>query len=209
MERAQSYRAFTLLEALVVGAIVVVIAAVMLPGLMRVKKGAERSACLVNLRQIGMAFHGFLGENNYRIFPRAASGEASNYIAYIFPYASDKKFYRCPATLTAADYTERTYKLNNTGAPGKGWLYDRSYFDIKSPTETIFVFDRGDKGKRKLFVRDTVEWDYAADVNTTPTLISNYPFNHALADEGQNLLFLDGSARFQKYPFTNDWYYPR
>lgn len=201
--------AFTLLEMLIVVAIVLVILAVMAPGLMRAQATAQRSGCLVNLRQLGAAFQGFLGENNYRIFPRGDQGGSSNYIAYLFPYADEKKLYRCPATKGAPNFTERSYKINNTSAPGKGWLYDRSYFDIKSPSETIFVFDRGDRGKRKLFVRDTVEWDYAADSAATPTLISNYPFNHAASNEGQNLLFLDGSARFQKYPFTNDWYYPR
>jgi prepilin-type N-terminal cleavage/methylation domain-containing protein len=206
---ASRFRGFTLLEVLVAAAISLVLVAMLLPAIMRTKIGMQRSACLANLRQIGVGFHGYLGENNYRIFPRAASGAASNYIAYIFPYADEKKFYRCPATPTPASFTERTYKINNSSDPSKSWIYDRSYFDIKSPGNTIFVFDRGDKGKRKLFVRDTVEWDHATDVNTTATVISNYPFNHAPDNEGQNLLFMDGSARFQRYPFTNDWYYPR
>jgi len=200
---------FTLIELLVVVAIGLIILALVFPAMQRSKASAERSLCLVNLRNIGGAFHGYLGENNFKIFPRGVQGGSSNYIAYLAPYASEAKTYRCPSTKTPVSFTERTYKINNTSAAGKGWLYERSYFDVIDRANTIFVFDRGDIGKRKLLVRDTVEWDRAADLSTSTDVLKNYPINHSRNGDGLNLLFLDGNVRYEKYPFRAELYEPR
>lgn len=200
---------FTLIELLVVVSIGLIILAMVFPAMQRSKASAERSLCLANLRNIGGAFQGYLGDNNFKIFPRGAQGGSSNYIAYLVPYASEPKTYRCPSTKTPASFTERTYKINSTSAAGKGWLYERSYFDITNRADTIFVFDRGDLGKRKLLVRDTVEWDRAADLSTSTDVLKNYPINHSSKNEGLNLLFVDGNVRYEKYPFKTEWYEPR
>ncbi len=49
-------RAFTLMELLVAIAIVAVLAAVLLPVLMRARESARKAVCQTNLRQIGVAF---------------------------------------------------------------------------------------------------------------------------------------------------------
>lgn len=61
-------RGFTLIELLVVVAIIAVLAALLLPVLSRAKLKARQAACLSNLRQIGVAFSLYQGENNER-FP--------------------------------------------------------------------------------------------------------------------------------------------
>ena len=200
---------FTLLELLAVIVVLAVLAVLLFPALEKVKSSAHRSICLVNLRKIGGATQAYLGEHNFKFFPRGAQGSSDNYIAFIYPYLSEDRIYRCPSTKGPSTYTQRSYKINNTSAPGKGWIYDRSYFDIADRDNTILIFDRGDTGKRKLFVRDTVEWDYQADTSSNPDLFKNYPCNHATANAGINLLFVSGNVRFEKYPFVTDWYYPR
>lgn len=199
----------TLLEILVVVAIVSILAAMLFPMAAKAKNSAQRALCLVNLRKIGGATQAYLGENKFKFFPRGAQGSSENYISYIYPYLSEDRIYRCPSTKGPPNFTQRSYKINNTSAPGKGWLYDRSLYDIVDPDNTIYVFDRGDTGKRKLFVRDTVEWDMQADISSNPVFFKNYPCNHASDNEGINLLFVSGNARFEKYPFVTDWYYPR
>lgn len=59
--------AFSLIELMVVLAIIVILAALMLPVLKRAKEEARATACLGNLHQIGLALQVYVQENNNRL----------------------------------------------------------------------------------------------------------------------------------------------
>ncbi|MFO0866025.1 MAG: DUF1559 domain-containing protein [Gemmataceae bacterium] len=104
--RSRPRRAFTLIELLVVIAIIAVLIALLVPAVQKVREAAARSQCQNNLKQIGLALHGY--HDSYKVLP-------PGYIYYQSPWKGQTDYSESCWPYRILPYIEQTslYKTVN------------------------------------------------------------------------------------------------
>jgi len=78
MDRRVTRLGFTLIELLVVVAIIALLVAILLPALGHARQQSQSTACLANLKQIGMANFIYMEENELQLIPMAYAESTAN-----------------------------------------------------------------------------------------------------------------------------------
>ncbi|MFH1061480.1 MAG: type II secretion system protein [Candidatus Omnitrophota bacterium] len=116
-------KGFTLVELLVVMAVIVMLAGLLLPALGRAREQGRRTSCMNNLKQIGLGIAMYRLDNDDK-FPHDGSGSTTSLnLLYdtanpVDGYIDNLKIFKCPSTNSAipatpgaGDYTYTTPNL--------------------------------------------------------------------------------------------------
>lgn len=97
--KSEQQRGFTLIELLVVIAIIAILVALLLPAVQQAREAARRSTCKNNLKQIGLALHGYHGLHSVYPFGHMGLNSTGAHYRYwtfqsmLLPLLDQKNFY--------------------------------------------------------------------------------------------------------------------
>lgn len=132
-------KAFSLIELLVVLAIIGSLSAILLPAIGKARGNARRTQCANNLRQIGMAVSMFTDDHNFKLPLTLDGGTSLYWFQSIAPYLDDSDVLQCPdyKNYIADNALRQAYAYNFTGLSGKD-------IDIVTSTsQCLLVTDSG------------------------------------------------------------------
>lgn len=184
-----SNRAFTLIELLLVCAIIAILASMLVPLLGAIRNQAHLAVCAGNLRQAGLAAHGF-AQDNRGATPRISFLENGTYYDWydtLRPYADagDKRgsiaagtagqesvLWNCPRWqgIRSGSWTSGTsvgMGMNSYPLSPESWVHTNSTGSWGPGFRTI-RFDEVTRPAQRLFIADSNDWNSYGSNMTQP-----------------------------------------
>jgi prepilin-type N-terminal cleavage/methylation domain-containing protein/prepilin-type processing-associated H-X9-DG protein len=205
---------FTLIEILVVIAIIALLAAILFPVFSRARENARKTACLSNLKQIGLALLQYSQDYDEKVVGVPTNVSVTNYwLAPYDPYLKSDQVKSCPSVSPHRASTDYTRTLTTLGGDsyndgsGTHYLYRAIPFQqLFNVSQTWFAFDG----------RGSYTWTnahYAQGIGDDGSLWDTSTGSYLLAagrhNEGFNAVYFDGHVKWmprqkalQKYDGT-------
>jgi prepilin-type N-terminal cleavage/methylation domain-containing protein len=140
-DRIHSNTAFTLVEILIVCAIIGILSSIAFPALAAARRAAARAACTSALRQVGTAFNCYTTDF-HGTYPHEDNGNTrppfgSGWYIVLREYTDDRKALICPSAQNSPEYY--SYKMNSRlESEHSPFFRAGTCFD---PARTVLVFD--------------------------------------------------------------------
>jgi len=216
-------RAFTLIEILVVIAIIAILAALLLPALSTAQNKSKRIACINHLKQIGLGWTMYAADNDGKVAANVplptttntwvkgnmmVETDSTNQVflkqSQLFPYASQIPIYHCPADVSESRFGRRvrSYSMNV-------WMGSRT-MDPMSKSTGYRTFVRENEiaiaGSAHLWVMADEDETTIDDGTFMVTMDDSRPFESLPAtrhDRAYDLCFADGHAELYRLQSAN------
>jgi prepilin-type N-terminal cleavage/methylation domain-containing protein/prepilin-type processing-associated H-X9-DG protein len=164
----QKRNIFTLIELLIVIAIIAILASLLLPALSKARDKAKRIKCAANLKQIGASSVMYVNDGNNWMPAAAYSGQPTEWRVELAPYMMpDKYISNCYDTdLRGGAYICPSYVYGRR-TPNKFWeggiAWNRSYFGYKASSKPRIRLTSVTKPSVSAFCGDTSDYDTGND----------------------------------------------